>query len=87
MSVTYVEPKSSVFTPIIGITLLFVCIISLFWSTYKVKQEALNNTAFVQTLQVTVGTKPVDLYITSNTKLVCIPKTNTPFAIECNSGN
>ena len=81
MSVTYVEPKSSVFTPIIGITLLFVCIISLFWSTYKVKQEALNNTAFVQTLQVTVGTKPVDLYITSNTKLVCIPKTNTPFAI------
>ena len=87
MSVTDVEPKSSVFTPIIGITLLFVCIISLFWSTYKVKQEALNNTAFVQTLQVTVGTKPVDLYITSNTKLVCIPKTNTPFAIECNSGN
>jgi hypothetical protein len=87
MSVTYVELKSSVFTPIIGITLLFVCIISLFWSTYKGKQEALNNTAFVQTLQVTVGTKPVDLYITSNTKLVCIPKTNTPFAIECNSGN
>lgn len=87
MSVTYVEPKSSVFTPIIGITLLFVCIISLFWSTYKAKQGALNNTAFVQTLQVTVGTKPVDLYITSNTKLVCIPKTNTPFAIECNSGN
>lgn len=87
MSVTYVEPKSSVFTPIIGITLLFVCIISLFWSTYKVKQEALNNTAFVQTLQVTVGAKPVDLHISSNTKLVCIPKTNTPFAIECNSGN
>lgn len=87
MSTTYVEPSGKVMMPIIGILLLFACFIAFFLATYNVKQEELNNTAFVQTLQVTVGAKPVDLYITSNTKLVCIPKTNTPFAIECNSGN
>lgn len=87
MSTTYVEPNGKVMMPIIGILLLFVCIISFYWATFQKKQAEVNNAAFVQTLQVTVGSKPVDLYITSNTKLVCIPKTNTPFKIECNSGN
>ena len=87
MSTTYVEPNGKVMMPIIGIILLFVCIISFFWATSQAKLEEIDNKVFVQNLQVTVGTKPIDLYITSNTKLVCIPKTNTPFAIECNSGN
>lgn len=87
MSITYVEPKGSVFMPIIGILLLFACIIAFFLATYNVKQEELNNTAFVQKLQMTVGTKPVDLYITSNNKLVCIPQANTAFSIKCKSDN